>query len=70
MKEKKRYKIIINWSGQVHTFYKWAVESGLALYLACIDLAGKLGYRDGSVTYNALISGAIRNGHSWEVIEL
>ena len=42
--EKVRFKIIINWKGEVHEFYRWATSPSQALRHAVRELARKLGY--------------------------
>jgi hypothetical protein len=42
--EKVRYKININWQGEVHEFYRHATSSNQALRHAIRELARKVGY--------------------------
>lgn len=42
--EKTRYKIIINWQGEVHEFYRHATSPAQALRHAVRELARKIGY--------------------------
>jgi len=41
---KVRYKVIINWQGEVHEFYRHAVSANQALRYAIRELARKVGY--------------------------
>lgn len=44
LNRKKLFRIDINYSGEVHTFHKRALNRDLALDLAVISLAKKLNY--------------------------
>ncbi len=42
--EKVRFKVILNWQGEVHEFYRYANSSNQALRLSIRELARKTGY--------------------------
>jgi hypothetical protein len=49
-----KYKILINWSGQIHTFYRHATTKTHALSLGCQRLEEMLGYNQ-NVLFRKLI---------------
>lgn len=42
--KKVRFKIVINWKGEVHEFYRYAVSADQAFHYAVRKLAKKVGY--------------------------
>jgi hypothetical protein len=64
--KKIRYKIIINWQGENHEFYRLATSAPQALHLSIRGLAHKVGYSTKYVESMVMDSGARR----WEVIEV
>jgi hypothetical protein len=42
--EKLRYKVTINWSGEIHSFYRHATSAPQALRHAIRELSRKVGY--------------------------
>ena len=42
--EKSRFKVLINWQGEVLIFYRWANSPAQALRHAVRELARKVGY--------------------------
>ena len=42
--EKVRYKVVLNWQGEVHEFYRHATSPAQALRHAVRELARKVGY--------------------------
>ena len=61
--EKTRYKIIINWQGEVHEFYRHATSPAQALRHAVRELARKVGYSNKYVQSYIMDLGSSR----WEV---
>lgn len=47
--EKTRYKVILCWQGETHTFHTTTTASNIALKFAIIRLAQKVGYSGKSV---------------------
>ena len=41
---KLRYKVTLNWQGEVHTYYRWANSPSQALRHAIRELAREVGY--------------------------
>jgi hypothetical protein len=41
--EKKRFKIVLNWYGEIHTIWKHAISNAQARALAIKELADNLG---------------------------
>lgn len=42
--KKTRFKITINWQGEVHVFYRWATSADQSLRHAIRELAREVGY--------------------------
>ena len=62
---KVRYKVSINWKGEVHTYYRWANSSAQAVRHAIRELAREVGYARKMVRDFVMDTGARR----WEVEE-
>jgi hypothetical protein len=60
---KTRYKIVINWSGEVHEFYRHATSAPQALRHSIRELARKVGYTTRYVRDYIMDS----NQQRWEV---
>ena len=39
---RKKYRVILNWQGELHEFFTYGVDEGTALGQACFRLATKL----------------------------
>lgn len=63
--EKLRYKVTLNWQGEVHEFYRHATSAPQALRHAIRELARKVGYS--TKTVQAFIMET--NKRRWEVIK-
>ena len=61
--EKLRYKVTLNWQGEVHTIYRHATSSAQALRHAIRELARKVGYSTKHVQSYIMDTGSSR----WEV---
>jgi len=42
--EKKKYRVDLNWHGEVKTYYRYAPSENQALSFACIALGKETGY--------------------------
>lgn len=60
---KVRYKVTINWQGEVHVYYKHATSAAQALRHGIRDLARACGYSTGYVRQHVLMEEANR----WDV---
>jgi len=60
---KARFKVTINWNGEIHEFYRWAVSADQALRHAIRELARKVGYSTRYVRDYVMDS----NSRRWEV---
>jgi len=63
--EKLRYKVIINWQGEIHSFYRHATSAPQALRHSIRALARKVGYSTKFVRDYIMDTNSIR----WEVIK-
>jgi hypothetical protein len=63
--DKVRYKVMINWKGEVHEFYRWATSPAQALRHAVRELARLIGYETRMVRDYVMNSETRR----WEVSE-
>jgi len=64
--EKVRFKIVINWKGEVHEFYRHATSASQALHHAVRELARKVGYSTKFVRDYVMDT----NYRRWEVIKM
>jgi hypothetical protein len=60
-----RFKVIINWHGEVHTFYTQCKSEERALYNAITRLAGKVGMKRMFVAPYVMDA----NQRRWEVMK-
>jgi hypothetical protein len=63
--EKTRYKVTLNWQGEVHEFYRHATSAEQALRHAMRELARKVGYSTKYVQIYIMDT----NSRRWEVIK-
>ena len=63
--EKRRFKVVINWSGEVHEFYRHATSVDQALHHSIRALARQVGYTTKFVKDYVMDEGHQR----WEVTD-
>lgn len=57
---KRKYKVTMNWQGEIHIVYRWATSIDNAMQLALISLANTLGMSKANRLANHFRDGADR----------
>lgn len=52
--KKRKWKVTLNWKGEIHEFYTWAISPETAIRYAFARLAEKLGIRAVHAYYDGM----------------